>query len=99
MKLVTFTHNQITRVGAVVDEWIVDGSGNKNIPESMLEFLTLGAPALIMMQALINSGNFRIELKQVKLNAPVPKPEKFLSKTCRGGCCPGPVGPGNDRQR
>ena len=78
MKLVTFTHNQITRVGAVVDEWIVDGSGNKNIPESMLEFLTLGAPALKMMQALINSGNFRIELKQVKLNAPVPKPEKFL---------------------
>ncbi len=78
MKLVTFTHNQITRVGAVVDEWIVDGSGDKNIPESMLEFLTLGAPALKMMQALINSGNFRIELKQVKLNAPVPKPEKFL---------------------
>ncbi len=78
MKLVTFTHNQITRVGAVVDEWIVDSFGDKNIPESMIEFLTLGATAIQMMQALINSGNFRIELKQVKLNSPVPKPEKYL---------------------
>ena len=78
MKLVTFTHNQITRVGAVIDEWIVDSFGDKNIPESMIEFLTLGATAIQMMQALINSGNFRIELKQVKLNSPVPKPEKYL---------------------
>ncbi len=78
MKLVTFTHNQITRVGAVVDEWIVDSFGDKNIPESMIEFLTLGATAIQMMQALINSGNSRIELKQVKLNSPVPKPEKYL---------------------
>ena len=78
MKLVTFTHNQITRVGAVVDEWIVDSFGDKNIPESMIEFLTLGATAIQMMQALINSGNFRIELKHVKLNSPVPKPEKYL---------------------
>ena len=44
----------------------------------MIEFLTLGATAIQMMQALINSGNFRIELKQVKLNSPVPKPEKYL---------------------
>ena len=78
MKLVTFTHNQTTRIGAVVNDWIVDGYGNKNIPTSMLEFLSLGAPALLMLQELINSGNDRIELNQVKLHAPVPKPEKYL---------------------
>ncbi len=78
MKLVTFTHNQSTRIGAVLNDWIVDGYGNENLPTSMLEFLSLGAPALQMLQELINSGNYRIELKQVKLHAPVPKPEKYL---------------------
>ena len=78
MKLVTFTHNQTTRVGAVVNDWIVDSYGDKNIPSTMLEFLTAGKSALKAMQTLINSEDFRIELQQVKLNAPIARPGKFL---------------------
>lgn len=78
MKLVTFTHNQTTRVGAVVNDWIVDSYGDTNIPSTMVEFLTAGKSALQAMQALINSKDFRIELQQVKLNAPIARPGKFL---------------------
>ena len=78
MKLVTFTHNQTTRVGAVVNDWIVDSYGDKNIPSTMVEFLTAGKSALKAMQTLINSEDFRIELPQVKLNAPIARPGKFL---------------------
>ena len=78
MKLVTFTHNQTTRVGAVVNDWVVDSLGDKNIPACMQDFLALGLPALHRMQDLINSENFRIELKQVKLNPPIARPGKYL---------------------
>ena len=78
MKLVTFTHKHTARVGAVVNDWIVDSYGDKNIPSTMLEFLTAGTSAIHAMQALINSEDFRIELKQVKLNPPIPRPGKFL---------------------
>lgn len=78
MKLVTFTHNQTTRVGAIVNDWIVDSYGDKNIPSTMVEFLTAGKSALEAMQTLINSQDFRIELQQVKLNAPIARPGKFL---------------------
>ena len=78
MKLVTFTHNQTTRVGAVVNDWVVDSLGDKNIPACMQDFLALGLPALHRMQDIINSENFRIELKQVKLNPPIARPGKYL---------------------
>jgi 2-keto-4-pentenoate hydratase/2-oxohepta-3-ene-1,7-dioic acid hydratase in catechol pathway len=78
MKLVTFTHNQQTRVGAVIDDAVVDSNGNKAIPPSMIEFLGAGPKALLAMQELIYSGNARIALNEVKLNAPVPRPGKYL---------------------
>ncbi|MDO9047622.1 MAG: fumarylacetoacetate hydrolase family protein [Methylobacter sp.] len=78
MKLVTFTHNSETRVGAVVDGFVADGKNNTKIPATMLEFLSAGAGALEAMQQQIDSGNGRIALDQVKLNAPVPRPGKYL---------------------
>ena len=78
MKLATFTHNKQTRVGAVVGDAIVDSLGGAGIPVKMIEFLAAGANALAAMQALIDSGNARIALAEVKLNAPVPRPGKYL---------------------
>ena len=78
MKLVTFTHNNQTRVGAVIDDAVVDSDGSADIPASMIEFLGAGATALLAMQALIDTGNARIALAEVKLNAPVPRPGKYL---------------------
>ena len=78
MKLVTFTHNLHTRVGAVVEGKVVDGKNNTKIPSTMLEFLGAGGHALEAMQQQIDSGNDRIALDQVKLHAPVPRPGKYL---------------------
>lgn len=78
MKLVTFTHANQTRVGAMVNESIVDSAGDPAIPQSMLAFLNAGARALTIMQALIDSGNARLPLAEITLNAPIPRPGKFL---------------------
>jgi 2-keto-4-pentenoate hydratase/2-oxohepta-3-ene-1,7-dioic acid hydratase in catechol pathway len=78
MKLVTFTHSYKTRVGAVVDGFVVDGKNNTKIPATMLEFLSAGDRALEAMRQQIDSGEGRIALAEVKLHAPVPRPGKYL---------------------
>ena len=78
MKLVTFTHNLQTRVGAVVEGKVVDGKNNTKIPATMLEFLNAGGHALEAMQQQIDTGRSRIPFEQVKLHAPVPRPGKYL---------------------
>jgi 2-keto-4-pentenoate hydratase/2-oxohepta-3-ene-1,7-dioic acid hydratase in catechol pathway len=79
MKLVTFTYNNLSRVGAVVDNHIVDSRGNREIPATMIEFLAAGAQALSAMQRQIDSGANRIALDHVKLEAPIPRPGKYLA--------------------
>lgn len=78
MKLVTFTHHGETRIGAVVENKVVDSKNNTKIPTTMLEFLNAGCRAVDAMQQQIDSGNGRIALDQVKLHAPVPRPGKYL---------------------
>ena len=78
MKLVTFTHNNQTRVGAVINDTIIDSLGCPEIPDSMIRFLSAGPKALFAMQNLINKGNAVMALNEIKLNAPVPRPEKYL---------------------
>ena len=78
MKLVTFTHNNLSRVGAVIDDVVIDSLSNTNIPNTMIDFLSAGPQALLAMQALIDSGLGRFNLADVKLNAPVPRPGKYL---------------------
>ncbi|MDD1613018.1 MAG: fumarylacetoacetate hydrolase family protein [Methylococcaceae bacterium] len=79
MKLVTFTHNQFTRVGAVAADRIVDSLGNPDIPARMIDFLAAGSQALAAMQRQIDGGKHRIPLQDVKLEAPVPRPGKYLA--------------------
>ncbi|MDD5274912.1 MAG: fumarylacetoacetate hydrolase family protein [Methylovulum sp.] len=78
MKLVTFTHNKLSRVGAITDDYVVDSQGCADIPANMIDFLTAGAPALAAMQRQIDSGSQRLALVDAKLEAPVPRPGKYL---------------------
>ena len=45
----------------------------------MMEFLAAGSGALAAMQKQIDSGKARIALNDVKLQAPVPRPGKYLA--------------------
>ncbi|MDO8940017.1 MAG: fumarylacetoacetate hydrolase family protein [Methylicorpusculum sp.] len=78
MKLATFTFKGKTRVGAVVGDWIVDSLGVKTIPEDMIGFLEGGASSIDAMQQLVAKNTQRIALADVILQAPVPRPRKFL---------------------
>jgi len=78
MKLVTFTHNGLTRVGAIHADSVVDSDGISDIPADMISFLAAGKPALAAMQSLIDSGKQRLAIAEVKLHAPIPRPGKYL---------------------
>ncbi len=78
MKLATFTHNNLSSVGAVIDDIVIDSLSDANIPNTMIDFLSAGANALLAMQELIDSGLGRFNLADVKLNAPIPRPGKYL---------------------
>lgn len=80
MKLITFSHQNITRIGAVVDNQVIDSLDHAHIPSDMIGFLAAGHGALAAMQALINSGQGkRLNLSEVTLAAPVPRPGKYLA--------------------
>ena len=46
MKLVTFCHNQQTRIGAVDGDSIIDAMVDSSLQTTMIDFLVAGAPAL-----------------------------------------------------
>jgi 2-keto-4-pentenoate hydratase/2-oxohepta-3-ene-1,7-dioic acid hydratase in catechol pathway len=78
MKLVTFSHHNNIRIGAVIEDQIVDSQGGSCLPSGMREFLTAGRPALDAMRGLIAGNAPRIPLNEATLLAPVPKPGKYL---------------------
>ncbi len=78
MKLITFSYQNITNIGAVIGDEVVNSTKSNNIPNDMIAFLTAGNTAKQAMQALIDSGDHRIPLPEVKLQAPIPRPGKFL---------------------
>lgn len=78
MKLVTFTYKDISRIGAVIEQEVVDTIEAPEIPRNMIDFLSAGTPGRIQLQKLIDTGNGRIPLSEVRLEAPVPRPGKYL---------------------
>ncbi len=78
MKLVTFTYKDISRIGAVIEQEVVDTIEAPEIPRNMIDFLSAGEPGRIQLQKLIDAGNGRIPLSEVRLEAPVPRPGKYL---------------------
>ncbi|MGQ4809148.1 putative protein YisK [Candidatus Entotheonellaceae bacterium PAL068K] len=80
MKLVTFTHNGSTRIGAVEGEEVVDFSINdSSLRLDMLTFLTQGGTALEAARAACALGKGRLALADVSLEAPIRRPPKILA--------------------
>ncbi|GAB4257195.1 MAG: fumarylacetoacetate hydrolase family protein [Methylomicrobium sp.] len=79
MKLITFTQDRQTRIGAVVGDEVVDSKANSALPATMIEFLNAGERARDALQKLIDSGSHRLPLDEIKLHATVPKPGKYLA--------------------
>jgi 2-keto-4-pentenoate hydratase/2-oxohepta-3-ene-1,7-dioic acid hydratase in catechol pathway len=80
MRLVTFTHQGSTRVGAADGDAVVDlAAAAPALPRDMIGFLTAGAAALDAAHGAIASKKARIPLAAVRLEAPVPHPGKFLA--------------------
>ena len=76
MKLITFTHNNINKIGAVEDEYVipVDSGG----PDNLIDFFTAGDAVRQQLEDRISSGDHRIALEDISLEAPIPRPPKFF---------------------
>jgi 2-keto-4-pentenoate hydratase/2-oxohepta-3-ene-1,7-dioic acid hydratase in catechol pathway len=80
MKLVTFTHGAATRIGVADGAEVVDlASAAPALPREMIAFLAAGAAALDAARAAAARPGARLPLAEVRLEAPVPRPGKFLA--------------------
>lgn len=79
MKLATFIHGNESRMGAVVDDGVVDGKAAFGRPMSMIEFLAAEASVREALADLAASGRHRLDLADVRLQAPVPRPGKYMA--------------------
>src|SRR5262245_11605026 len=80
MRLVTFTHQGSTRVGAVEGDAVVDlAAAVPAMPRDMNGVLAARAAALGAAHGALAANKGRIPLAGVRLEAPVPRPGKFLA--------------------
>lgn len=79
MKLATFTHAGKTRIGVVDGSDMVDlSSAAPGLPREMIAFLEAGPDAMETARAALGEGA-RIAMADVKLEAPIARPPKFLA--------------------
>jgi len=79
MKLATFTHEGATRIGVVDADRIVDlAAAAPELSREMVAFLEAGEPALKTAREAVGTGPF-LPLADVRLEAPVLRPPKFLA--------------------
>jgi 2-keto-4-pentenoate hydratase/2-oxohepta-3-ene-1,7-dioic acid hydratase in catechol pathway len=80
MKLVTFTHNGSTRIGAMAGhDAIVDlNAADSSLPGTLLELLAAGDSAMDRARTAA-AGDTTIPLSEVTLEAPIARPGKALA--------------------
>jgi 2-keto-4-pentenoate hydratase/2-oxohepta-3-ene-1,7-dioic acid hydratase in catechol pathway len=79
MKLATFTHDGVTRIGVATGDTIVDLAAEApELPREMAAFLAAGPAALERARKAVQ-GTHRLDLAKVKLEAPVTHPAEFLA--------------------
>jgi 2-keto-4-pentenoate hydratase/2-oxohepta-3-ene-1,7-dioic acid hydratase in catechol pathway len=79
MKLATFTHDGATRIGVVEGDEVVDlTAAAPELPRNMKAFLEDGPEAMLAAHAALGGGH-RIALSEVRLEAPIARPPKFLA--------------------
>ena len=78
MKLATFTHDGSRRIGVVEGDEIVDlAAAAPDLPREMVAFLEAGPDALVAAAAA--TAGLRLPLADVRLEAPIARPPKFLA--------------------
>jgi len=80
MRLTTFTQRGARRIGVVTDDGIVDlAAAEPSLPRDMIALLAGGSDALTTARAAAGRRGPRLALGDVRLDAPVPRPPKFLA--------------------
>ena len=75
MKLIAFTHNNKKQIGAVMEEYVIPVDDG---PDNLIDFFTADDVFKQRFAARISSGEHRITLADIKLEAPIAKPPKFF---------------------
>jgi 2-keto-4-pentenoate hydratase/2-oxohepta-3-ene-1,7-dioic acid hydratase in catechol pathway len=79
MRLATFTHDGTTRIGVVTDDRIVDlAAAAPALPRDMVALLSAGRDALAAARTAPTKAGACLAIADVTLEAPVPRPPKFL---------------------
>ncbi|MCI0400973.1 MAG: fumarylacetoacetate hydrolase family protein [Gammaproteobacteria bacterium] len=80
MKLARFTHKGVTRIGVVTDDAVLDvTAAEPDLPHTLIDVLEAGGPVLATLRSLEKQGASPIPLSDVRLEAPIPRPPKFLA--------------------
>ncbi|MEM1112776.1 MAG: fumarylacetoacetate hydrolase family protein [Pseudomonadota bacterium] len=80
MRLLTFTHNGATRVGALRDDGVIDlNAVNSDIPIDMVSLLQGGDAMMDLVGGAVESAAETLPLDAVKLESPVMNPPKILA--------------------
>lgn len=80
MRLLTFTHDGVTRIGALKGDEIVDlHATDPDIPDNMLALLQGGDAVLAKAKAAAESGTPALSLNDVKLESPVLNPPRIMA--------------------
>lgn len=79
MRLATFTHDAVQRLGAVDGDEVVDLAASlADLPRDMVGLLEAGPEALLAVREAVDRGP-RLPLPAVRLDAPIARPPKFLA--------------------
>lgn len=78
MKLISFINDGHLQIGAVVDNEVIIATGHLKQADNMTTFLERGDEGIEELRSLIQSGDHRVGISDVRLLAPIPRPGKFL---------------------
>lgn len=78
MRLVTFTEGGRTRIGSAEGGEIVDLSATAHLPTDLVALLQLGAQGMKAAREAAAASRVRFTPAQVRLEAPILRPRKFL---------------------
>jgi len=80
MKLATFTHGGVTRIGVVVDESIVDlAAAAPELPRDMIALIGSGPRGIERAADAAKNSVSRIKMADVRLETPIARPPEFLA--------------------
>jgi len=78
-RLVTFERNNVVKIGAQLDKFVVDlTAGDSQLPNDMKHFLAGGEKYFNAAKKVLASDKHRVPLSEVKLRAPVLNPDKII---------------------